>query len=171
MLIARKKVHSYLSDFLFLDDQKHLELITDLSWCATIVFECAFQCPKKTLAKKKEKLFALIEQISELKKTSKIAAKSDYSFFLNPAFSGKQVTIEDISIACDLFYKLSSENGIPKIKLLEWLKEEAVTLGAYQQRVYSMEVEGGILNAYGIVTNFGCNLAMWGVRKGLLPSE
>ena len=59
--------------------------------------------------------------------------------------------------------------GMTKGKLLA-LASEAWDTGLHQRRVSHMEVEGMINNAYGVVLNFACYLAMHGESEGYLPS-
>lgn len=78
--------------------------------------------------------------------------------------------IEDIVAICDIFYKLMENEKKPKEKILEWLKQ-AWDIGVRQQKIYSMEIEGSVVNQRGIVVNFGVKLVMYGVQQGLIPAN
>ncbi|MDO8600407.1 MAG: hypothetical protein Q7R73_02175 [bacterium] len=170
MLISRAKVRSYLDKFLFAEDRKHIDLIADLSWAATIMLEFGFQCPKNKQAEMEKKLLELVQKLSSSiqgveRKTKAFIATDN----LNDESPFPSAWI-DIGVVCNIFHALTVQRRIiEKEKMLAWLKE-AWDAGVYQQRVYAMEVEGGAMNEYGIVTNFGAALAMFGVSKGLLPN-
>jgi len=170
MLIGREKVATHLLDFLMPEDKKHFDLITDLSWAATIVFEFGFQCPKNKQEESKKKLLDLVQRLGEARTKVKVPVKmEEYNYKFVFPNEGRKPTNEDIAIACDLFHKLAvQEKKISKEKMLEWL-QEAWDFGTQQQLVYSMEIEGGIMNEYGVVTSFGADLAMFGSSKGFLP--
>lgn len=48
---------------------------------------------------------------------------------------------------------------------------EAWDSGAHQLKVIRGEVEGGIMNEYGLACSFASTVAMFGERRGLLPKE
>ena len=173
MLITRTKVEEYLRLFLDPEDQIHIALVIDLSWMARIILEYGFQCPRDAVvgAKRKKKFFNLLQRLSDIRKEANVPIDTtEYSYSYEPVFKNeKRLMIEDLAIVCDLFYKIVEEDKkVSRDKLLEWL-EEAWDIGVYQQRVYSMEVEGSIMNAAGIVCNFGADLVMFGGSKGLIP--
>lgn len=174
MLLTRGKVGGYLDRFLFAEDRKHVDLITDLSWAATIILEFGFQCPKNKQAEMEKKLLELVQKLSNSmrgveRKTKALITTNSLND--EPAFPlERQPTWIDIGVVCNIFHALTVQRRIiEKEKMLAWLKE-AWDAGVYQQRVYAMEVEDGAMNEYGIVTNFGAALAMFGVSKGLLPN-
>ncbi len=170
MLITRKEVESYLKSFLDPEDQIHIDLVTDLCWIATIVLEYGFQCPKAAREERKKSFFELVQKLSDARKEAKVPVDMQEYPHESTFPNEKQLTVEDFSVVCDLFYKITEEDKkVTKEKLLNWLGE-AWDAGVYQQRVYSMEVEGCILNQYGIVAFFGADLALFGSRQGLIPN-
>lgn len=176
MIITRTKVDEYLKEFLTSEDQtrlaQYLDLITDLSWMGSIVLEYGFQCPENTRKEAKKRFFEVVQKLSDARSESKALPVDVNQYFNQPTYmGGKSLTFDDFAIVCDLFHKLVEEDKkVTKDKLLPWL-EEAWDAGVHQQRVYSMEIEGGIMNEYGIVTAFGAELVMFGDRKGLVPES
>lgn len=175
MLIDRERVEKYLTEFLTSEDRtrlaEHFALIIDLSWLGTIILEYGFQCPENTREEAKKRFFETIFKLSDARKGSK--APIDMSQYEHqPAHrSSHPLTLEDFAAVCDLYHKLVEEDKkVTEDKLIPWL-EEAWDAGIHQRKVYEMEVEGGIMNEYGIVTNFGAGLAMFGDRKGLIPES
>lgn len=164
MVISRTEVSDCLREFLMPSDQTHIELITDLSWAATLVLEFGFECPEGRREELKEKFFKLVEMLIDAKKNAEIKVGEDQDDVI---FSG-ELSSEDIAAICDVSYKLMESEKMPKEKILEWLKQ-AWDIGVRQQKIYSMEIEGGVMNQMGIVTNFGAKLAIYGVQQGLLP--
>jgi len=162
VLITRERVLEYLNRFLVLDqnEKKNLQLIADLAWAATITVEFALQCPRKEQVESREKFLDLMRG----------AAEGEFDFA--PVFPHEKrlPTPEDLRVVRDLFRSLTAERkALSPDKMAEWLGD-AWDAGTAQQRVYSMEVEGGIMNQYGIVSSFGAELSMFGVSKGFLPS-
>ena len=166
MVIPRSKVIDCLREFLRPGDQTHIERMTDLAWIAASMLEFGFECPQEKREELKEKFLKLIETLIEIKKETGTAAEKDQDEFL---FS-EELSIEDIAVICDVSHKLIENEKIPKEKILEWLKQ-AWDAGVHQQRIYSMEIEGSILNQIGVVINFGAGLAMHGVQQGLIPAN
>ena len=176
MLITRETVNEYLENFLSSEDRtrlaQYMSQIIDLSWMASIILEYGFQCPESTSKEAKKKFFEVVQKISYARKESKALPVDVSQYYNQPVYQGgKSLTFDDFAVVCDLFHKLVEEDKkVPKDKLIPWL-EEAWDAGIHQQRVYNMEIEGGILNEYGIVTAFGAELAMFGDRKGLVPES
>ena len=48
---------------------------------------------------------------------------------------------------------------------------DAWDFGLHQRKVYSMQVEGGMMNALGVVLGPASHLALFGEREGLLPKN
>lgn len=170
MLISRMKVVEHLNRFLMPEDKKHIELIIDLSWAGTIALEFGFQCPESKQPEGKEKFIEIAQKINDAKKGVKVSGPLSYDYPIVFKFESKTPTYEDIGVVAQIFHTLVAvEKSISKEKMIEWL-QEAWEGGVKQQKVYSMEEEGGILNEYGIVTNFGAFLSMFGKSKGFLPN-
>ncbi len=185
MLITRESVEKFLGVFLQESDKKHLKLIVDLSWTATVVLEFGFQCPADRRIEGKEKFFALIQKFSDARANTEGLAPvnilRDYGpNTLSNQYIQEGLSNEDFALVCDLFHRLTvgdpeelvdpKDKLMPKEKMLVWL-QEAWDTGVHQQRIHSMEIEGGVMNEGGIVANFGARLAMFGEREGLLPAE
>ena len=175
MLITKEKVSEYLTSFLTSEDRtklaEYMELITDLSWMASIVLEYGFQCPESARKESKKRFFEIIQKLSDVRKEINVPVIMNRDFY-QPAYQGSNpLAIDDFSVVCDLFHRLIEEDKtVSRGKLLPWL-EEAWDAGVHQQRVYNMDTEGGIMNEYGIVTAFGAELVMFGDRKGLVPAS
>lgn len=173
MLISREKVGWYLKKFLDVEDQRHIGCVADLTLAATIALEFGFQSPKEKQAKAKATFLRIIAKVSECKQKAKAAEdenSGDYDFDCVFPLESRLPTVEDLATVVDIFHKfVLKDKSILAENMLEWLSD-AWDAGAYQQRVYSMEIEGGIMNEYGIVNNFGALLAMEGASKGLLPN-
>lgn len=60
--------------------------------------------------------------------------------------------------------------NLPKEAFLHYMGV-AWESGAHQLKVIGGEVEGGIINEYGLACNFASHLALFGERDGLLPKE
>jgi len=170
MLISRRQVVDHLGRFLMGKDLKLIPSITDMCWAAYATMEFGFECPAEQQEEMKEKFFNLVENFSNAREEAGTPV-SLKEYGCEPAFPFEhQPTVEDLSLVCDVFHKLAVQEGkVSKELLLDWLKE-AWDAGMHQQRVYSMQVEGGVMNEYGRVTIFGAELAMFGKSKGLLPS-
>lgn len=164
MVISRLEVKSCLEEFLTPQDQTHIDLITDLTWMAALVLEFAFECPKEKREELREKFFKLIEMLIDAKTNAEIKVEEGQDDIL----SSIGLNSENIAVICDVSYELTNEK-MPKEKILKWLKE-AWDIGVWQQRIHSMEVEGGVLNETGTVLIFGVKLAMHGAQQGLLPN-
>lgn len=183
MVMAREKVAEYLDRFLHSDDRKHLELMVDLCWAAVIAHEFGFYCSADKRAEGKEKLIALIQRLSDARTFSETTVKmrdrddfdtrivdEDYKEYLI-YLPRHHPTTADLALVCDFFHVLTAQlPRIAKEKMIEWL-QDAWDAGVYQQRIHSMEFEGCVMNEFGIVTNFGAILALWGVQKGYLPAD
>lgn len=170
MLVSRNSVAQYLNEFLSEEDKKDIILITDLSWMTTIVHEIAFHCRKDLQEKAKANFFGLLEKLSDAMgkiENLQTSIDSDYIAFFH---TDKRPALEDLVIVLDLFYKLTiqEKRKIQKDKLLIWLKG-AWDTGFHQKRVYDMEIEGSIMNEFGVIANFAADVALWGASKGLLP--
>ena len=171
MTINRQVVLRYLNDFFNEEDKnhQHIDLIVDLSWIGAIILEFGFQCSKDKQEERKEKLFGFIEKLSETMAEAKILANNYEYDHVFPAQSNKP-TFKDLAVVCDLFYKIVvQEKTISKEKMLEWLTK-AWNFGTQQRRVYNMEIEGGVMNEYGVVISFGADLVMFGKSRGFLPN-
>lgn len=154
MLILRRKVEDHLEKFLDAGDKKHLDLMTDLVWIAAITCEFGFQSPKNKQEKNKKSFFEAIAKTISAKLIQK-AESYDYE----PCFKYESRFPEHLDQTIVFGTVLNLANAISLEKLMEWL-DDAWQLGIHQQKAYGMEVEGGILNEYGIACEFGARLAM-----------
>lgn len=177
MLITKERVSEYLKGFLTSEDQarlaQYLDLIIDLSWMGSIILEYGFQCSESTREESRKRFFETIYRLSDARKEAEVPVDmSQYEYRHQPVYQGSHpLTIDDFAVVCDLYHKLVVEDKkVTEDKLIPWL-EEAWDAGVHQQLVYNMEVEGGIMNEYGIITAFGAELAMFGDRKGLIPES
>ena len=59
---------------------------------------------------------------------------------------------------------------IGKAKFLEWIGK-AWDAGIQQRKIYDLEEEGGIMNAYGVIMNFASYLYLLGEREGFILKE
>ena len=140
----------------FAEDQKNLDLMADLVWIATITFEFGFQCPKSKHKQNKHDFFNAIRDVLTKKEMpSGLGADYDYEHCFK--HEKRLPSKLDLVIVCGTALNLT--NSISVEKLIEWL-DEAWQWGTQQQQVYGMEIEGGIMNEYGIVNGFGAKLAM-----------
>jgi hypothetical protein len=70
----------------------------------------------------------------------------------------------------DLYHKLVLvEKQLTPEAMRKWLTYRW-RQGVHQQRVYSMEIEGGVMNTLGIIGGSGCYLALFGQHEGYLPT-
>jgi Fe-S-cluster formation regulator IscX/YfhJ len=168
MLISRKEIETLLRNSLNEKDQASIGLITDLSWLGTIALEFGFRCPEDERNRQKEKFLELIQRFSNM------TGRADFSVefgevFGEPTFpSEPPLTLKDFMVVCGLFRKLTRrDKTVSGDKLLEWV-ETAWIKGVWQRRVYSMEVEGSVLNERGIVFGFGADIALFGKDNGLI---
>jgi len=166
MFMSRQTIVRHLNAFLDEKDRKQIDIFADLSWMATIVCEFGFQCRKEKREIAKDMLFGLWDP-GTVKVEIRIEPgenKENYS-----AAENRELSIEDINIIRSLVYKLVRvERKITEEKMNEWLSEAWET-GIRQNEIYNMETEGGVMNEYGIVTNFGAKLGLFGIARGFLP--
>ncbi len=161
MLIDRATVEKYLNNKLYPEDRS--PLITDLVWIGYPVHEMAFHCPEDQREQNCQKLLDLIERLAASKDKAGVLAGCEDDFF------DGRLGADDVGCMADIYHKLVlAEKQLKPEAMRKWLKYRW-DQGVYQQRVYSMEIPGNIMNIVGIIEGSGCHLALFGQRNGYLP--
>jgi len=72
-----------------------------------------------------------------------------------------------VSIAAAIHEHAFENFNITKENFLKWV-EMAWDTGKHQRKVYDMEVEGSVMNEWGVAINFGAYLHFHGKREGYI---
>lgn len=170
MFISQEETRDIIQKHLTREfEEPHLDLIVDLTCMSVLIHELAFQCAPEIQENKKNELLEFVaytwKNLGELQLKTKF-----YEISISCGSEERIPDSEDLFAICLLSRSLTTRAGGPsKEALTTWIKkmwEDSVR----QQHVYNGNEEGNIQSKIGVVKNIAASLALFGARKGLLPS-
>lgn len=108
MYCKRDDVLRALTSFLYPDNQAYLKEITDLVWVASIMSEFSYQANEHTQDVLKERIFALMEERSNILKEARSRFPPPLDFdSIAPYLSGRhELEVGDLAVIANMYHRL-----------------------------------------------------------------